>query len=109
MLTPLYQIPDAVSVHGISQLDLGGDLVSFGYGDVPHVVTKTCNLEALSVVPGAGRAHPCAHFRVDLGILPVADDNFGMKPHPGPDESELPVAVSRLIQIHKVHVDRRPG
>ena len=44
-----------------------------------------------------------------LAILPVTDDHLAGKPHARADVAELASAVRRLVQIHEIHVDRRPG
>jgi hypothetical protein len=38
---------------------------------------------------------------VNLHVLPEADDDLALQPHVGPDESELPVAIGGLVQIHE--------
>ena len=45
----------------------------------------------------------------DLAVLPVADHDLAVEPQARHDEPELPVAVGRLVQVHEVHVDLRPG
>ena len=50
-----------------------------------------------------------ASLAIDRRVLPVADDHLAAQPQPAADEPELAVAVGRLVQVHEVHVDRRPG
>ncbi len=38
----------------------------------------------------------------------MANDHFAMHPQPRADEPELAAAVGRLVEVHEVHVDRRP-
>ena len=35
-------------------------------------------------------------------------DHLASQAHPCAEIAELPIAVCRLVQIHEVHVDRRP-
>ena len=53
--------------------------------------------------------HPRRQPVLDLGVLPMADDDLARLAHPRADEAELAVAVGRLVEVHEVHVDRRPG
>src|SRR5260370_39412364 len=62
----------------------------------------------LRVVPGTSGASPSPNLRVNLCIMPASDDYLRMQAHAGPDESEFAVPMSRLVQIHEVHVDGRP-
>jgi hypothetical protein len=38
----------------------------------------------------------------------VAHDDLAVQPQPRVQETRLPVAVRRLVQVHEIHVDRRP-
>ena len=46
---------------------------------------------------------------MNLGILPMTDDHLARFSHAAADIAEFAVAMGRLVQIHEVHVDRRPG
>ena len=39
----------------------------------------------------------------------MADHDLALEPQARDDEPELAVAVGRLVQVHEVHVDLRPG
>jgi len=39
----------------------------------------------------------------------MADDGGAFHPDPGLDVGELAIAVRRLVEVHEVHVDGRPG
>ena len=60
-------------------------------------------------MPGARRAHPGSDAVLDLGVGPMADDDFARETHAGVNEARLPVAMRGLVQVHEVHVDRVPG
>jgi hypothetical protein len=62
----------------------------------------------LSIVPGAGGSYPGTDLSVNICILPIPNYDFAIKPHPGSDESELSVAMGRLVKIHEIHVDACP-
>ena len=105
----LDQFADAVAVDFHAQADLGLDLVAFGHGHLPHVVAKPGNLQIPHFAQARGRPHPGGDAILYLRILPMADDDLPRLAHPRADEAELAVAVGRLVQVHEVHVDRRPG
>ena len=65
-------------------------------------------LQAADFGRAGGGAHPGGHAVLDLRVLPVADDHLSPLLHPRADEAELAVAVGGLVQVHEVHVDRRP-
>jgi hypothetical protein len=39
----------------------------------------------------------------------VPDDHLAIQAHAAADKAELAVAVGRLVQVHKVHIDVGPG
>src|SRR5262249_28755227 len=88
---------------------LGLDFVAFSYGYKAHVVTKACDSSALRVIPGCCWACPDVDLVAHRRVFPVADHDLPRQPQPRADKSELAVAVRRLIQIHKVHIDLVPG
>ena len=105
----LGKISHAVSIDGIAQLDFSADLVAFRDRDISHVVAEADDLQSLRIVPCTGSAEPCAGLGLNLSILPEADNDFPFQTHAGPDEAELPIAMSGLVQIHEVHIDGGPG
>ena len=109
LLDGLHQVSDTVPIDGVTQFDLRVDLVAFRDSDVAHVVTEASDFQILRIVPGAGGAHPCAHLRVNLRVLPVSDQNLALEPHAGSDKSEFAVTMGRLVEVHEVHIYGRPG
>ena len=55
----------------------------------------------------AARVH-APRLALHVGVLPVPDDHLALQPHAAADEPEFAVAVRRLVQVHEIHVDRRP-
>ena len=102
------EVAHAVAVGREAELHLRRDLVAFGHGDLAHVVAEAAELRALPVVPGARGAHPGADAVLHLRVRPVADDDLAVEAHARVDETRLAVAVRRLVEVHEVHVDRRP-
>ena len=97
-----------MAVDGEPELQLGGDLVAFGDGHLPHVVAKPGELRALQIVPRARDPHPGRQSILHLSILPVANDHFATEPHARVDEPGLAITVRGLVEVHEVHVDRSP-
>jgi hypothetical protein len=63
----------------------------------------------VELLPAAGGPSPDADAVEDVWILPVADDRGPAAPEPSLEIPELAVAMGRLIEVHEVHVDLRPG
>ena len=45
----------------------------------------------------------------DVAVLPVSDHDLALEAQARADEAVFAVAVGRLVQVHEVHVDLRPG
>ena len=103
------EVADAEAIDYEIKSYLGIDLIAFGYGDLAHIVAESRDFHSAHIVPGAGGAKPDADTVLDFAILPVADDDFAVEAHPGANKAELAVAVCGLVEIHKVHIDTRPG
>jgi len=106
LLNTLFQISDTEPIHRIAKPDLCIELVSFGHRDIAHVVAEACDFQHLSIVPGAGSTHPNANLALHSIVLPGPNDDLALESQAGSDESEFPVAMSRLVEIHEIHVDR---
>ena len=85
------------------------DLVAFGYRDFAHVVAEARDLKDLRVVPCTGRTQPGRKFLANVFVLPKADDDFSIQTHPARDVAKFAIPVSRLVQVHELHVDGCPG
>ena len=103
-----HQITDAVGVHRVAKFDFGFHFVAFGHGHVAHVVAEADEFGALPVGPGRGHAAPDAKAIVHGLALPMAHHHLAVQAHAGADEAKLPVAVRRLVGVHKIHVDVGP-
>ena len=103
------KIAHAVAIDCEAELHFGPDLVAFGHGNLAHVVAETAELRALPIVPRARRAHPGTDPVLDFRVRPMADDDFAVQAHARMQEPRLAVAMRGLVEVHEVHVDRRPG
>ncbi len=103
------EIVDTPGVDRHPEADLGGDLVPFGDRDIAHVVAETGEPEVAELVPTGRGAAPATDRRGHVRIVDVAEDRLAFESHPRLDEAELAVAVGGLVEVHEVHVDRRPG
>ena len=104
-----YQVAHAMGVYAVTKFDLRFHLVSFGYRNLAHVVTKPHKIGPLKVVPSCGGPAPHVQLFVHCRVLPVAGDHLAFDPHPAHDEPKLSVAMGRLVQVHEVHVNFPPG
>src|SRR5690606_6359322 len=71
--------------------------------------TKASYFEGARFVRGEGAPHPASQFIEHLGILIVANDDLSVHPKSSNNEPVFPIAVSRLVQVHEIHVDLTPG
>ncbi len=102
------EVADAIPVGREAQPADGLDLVAVGHRDVAHVLAEPGDAAAVPIVPCPRRPRPGPDPVLDLGVRPVAGDDRPLQPQPGGHEPELPVAVGGLVEVHEVHVDRRP-
>ena len=92
-----------------SEFDLRFDLIAFRHGNISHVICKSgySHMRALEhadchVHPGSQLFHHCL-------VFPVTGNDLSLDAHSGDDMAVLSSAVSRLVLIHEVHVDRLIG
>ena len=104
----LDQVVDAVRVDRDAETQLRLDLVALGDRDVAHVVAEAGELERTHLGGTCGGPGPDADATADVRVADVADDGLARDAEAGLDVAELPVAVRGLVEVHEVHVDRRP-
>ena len=92
----------------IAQYLLKSNLVTVGHSDVVHLVTETDDEAILSISNSGADTLPNSDMLECLLIFPVADDSLTRLAQTRKDMSELAVAVSTLIEVHKIHVDGIP-
>ena len=100
----LDEVADRPGVDLPAELYLNLDLVALRDGDVTHIIAEAHHLERPALGVADGASHPQTELPQDGFILPIAHDYLAGQPHSRADEAMLPVAVSRLIEIHEVHV-----
>jgi hypothetical protein len=59
-------------------------------------------------MPTSGRPRPSHNFRHCLRIFPETDDYLASHEKASADVAELTIPMSSLVQVHEIHVDRRP-
>ena len=93
----------------IAQTLLELHAVAIGNGNVVHVHAEHQTAYVVSV--GNTGCHTCPDGNLLLGSLrlPIAANHLAGYAHAGADVSELNVAMSRLVQVHEVHVHGIPG
>ena len=82
--------------------------VAVGNGHVVHVHTEHQTAAVVGVGHCGSHARPYGNSLLSLGALPVTDNNLAGNTHAAADMTELDVAVSRLVEVHEVHVDGVP-
>ena len=93
----------------IAELHLGGDFVAVGNGYVVHLVAESHDEHILCIGPCSGYSRPHRNLLLGGGIAPVTYNHLAAHIHAGADMTELAVAVSRLVEIHEIHVHGIPG
>src|SRR5690606_9617023 len=76
--------------------------------NITHVIAETSDLDVEAFVVRNCNIHPVSDLLLHLWTLPVSDDDLVLLVQTSIDEAVLTVAVRRLVQVHEVHVDRRP-
>ena len=87
-------------------LELYAVAISNGY--IVHVHTEHEAAYVVSISNTCSYASPCSNLLLSLFALPVTYNNLSRDAHTGADVTELDVAMSRLVEVHEVHVDRIP-
>ena len=89
-----------------SEFNLCFYLIAFRYRNIPHIVGNTA-------YPDMGRfhnadcsPHPVRNLLLYFFIVPMPNYDFPLNPHTAYNMPIFPVAVSRLVFIHKVHINR---
>ena len=100
---------DAVGVDRDAEAQLSLDLVAFGHRNITHVVAEPRELQRPNARPADAPPVPTSPIRAE-----PADRTRGRRPScaatpmPGQDVAELTVPVRGLVEVHEIHVDRRP-
>ena len=101
----LHQIAYRPGVNLPAKLALHLDLVAFGHRDIPHIVTEAHHFHLARHRHAHGGFHPIADAGLHLRILPISRHHLARFAQAGTDEPVLAVAVRRLVEVHKIHVD----
>ena len=79
-------------------------LVTVSYGYIVHLVAKTNDQHILRICPTCTNTHPYSNLMQCVFVFPITYYHFATDTHTSTDVSEFTVAMSRLIQVHEVHV-----
>ena len=108
IVNTLNQVADTITVYRHAKLNLGSNFIPFGHCDFAHIVTKAGDFQILHLIPSGSGPSPDGNIFNHIRILPVANNHLAIDPHSGHDETVFPVAMSRLIQVHEIHIDLPP-
>ena len=97
---------DRIGVDLPAKLHLGFHLVTFGYSHISHIVGYTDHTDMAAFHDANRSSHPGTDFRLNRFVIPETDDDLSLDAHSRHHMTELPVAVSGLVLIHKIHIDR---
>ena len=103
------KVSNAVAIYRIAHLNLGAQLVTLSHCHIAHIISKTRYLHIPGIIKSGGNTCPDCYLFNNLRIFPVTNHYLTVQPHPRSYKPEFPVAVSRLVQIHEIHVNGIPG
>ncbi len=83
------------------------DLIPFRNCYIAHIIRKAADLDRLGKSVSRGNLTPGSKLFKRIGIFIVADDYLVIHSQARYDITEFPVAVSRLILVHEIHVNSR--
>ena len=92
----------------VSETLLKLNTVTIGNGYVVHVHTEHQAAYVVGIGNGSSNARPYCNAILSLGALPVTNDNLAGNTHAAADVTEFDVTVSRLVEVHEVHVNSVP-
>jgi len=78
--------------------------VAISYGYVVHVHTEHQAAYVVSISYTYSYASPCSNLLLGLFALPVAYYYLARYTHTSADMTKLDIAVSRLVEVHEVHI-----
>ena len=93
----------------IAQTLLELHTVAIGNGHIVHVHTEHQTADVMGIGNTGTNTSPDGYLTLSSLVLPVAANHLAGNAHAGADVSELNVTVSRLVQVHEVHIHRVPG
>ena len=82
--------------------------VAIGYGNVVHVHTEHQAAYVVCISHAGSNTCPCGNLPLSFLALPIAYNYLSWYTHTCADVSKLDIAVSRLVEVHKVHIYRVP-
>ena len=104
----LHQVVYRTVVYVVTQNLFSGYLVTISNSNVVHLVTETDNQHILCISPSSANTHPCCNLTLCFFILPVSYHYLTVFTHTGYNVAEFTVTMSRLVQVHKVHIHGIP-
>ncbi len=101
----IYKVSDRIIIHLPAEFDMRLDLIPFRNCYIAHIIRKAADLDRLGKSVSRGNLTPGSKLFKRIGIFIVADDYLVIHSQTRYDITEFPVAVSRLILVHEIHVD----
>ena len=103
-----HQFAHRAVVHMVTHALLRLNLISIRYRYIIHLVAKTDNQHVLSIRPSRTDTHPNSNLTLSFPIFPMPYHYFAANSHSSTNMPELTIAMSRLIQVHEVHIHGVP-
>ncbi|CAB4743041.1 unannotated protein [freshwater metagenome] len=102
------EIREPESVDRDAQPYLRLNLVALRDSDITHVVAESCNLEAPGLGPSHAGPSPRTDSRCDSRVRRMTGHGHAIHAQSRLHERKLAIAMGCLVEVHVVHVDRRP-
>ena len=108
LLPVLHEVRYWIVVNMITKTLLKLNTVAIGNGYIVHVHTEHQTAYIVGIGYSCCNARPNGDALLSLGALPMTNNNLAGNTHAAADMTELDVAMSRLVEVHEVHVDGVP-
>ena len=105
----LCQLTDAVIFDFPAIFDFTFQTVAVGHGNVTHIVTKGGDAGVFRNSNGFGHLGKLADLFYHMRVLIISGHDLMRNIQPCQNIAIFTVAMRRLVQIHKIHVDRIVG
>ncbi|MNG11493.1 hypothetical protein D3C84_950400 [compost metagenome] len=89
-------------------MDLSLNLIPFGYTNITHVVAESSYFNIEAFVIRNRYVHPIRNLLLNFSTFPVTYNDFILFFQSSIDEAVFAIAVSSLVQVHEVHINRCP-
>ena len=108
LLVVLHERANGIVINMIAKSLLKLNAVAIGHSHIVHVHAEHQATDVLGVSYTSSHTSPNGNLLLSLFVLPITANHLARNTHSGADMAELDIAMSTLVQVHEVHIDRVP-